>query len=313
MSTLPSIEVIDNIELSKDKRKNEKADYFGLGRKIIFEQKSLETDQTEKVQNKIDSYQDEDFFPLYYGERDISKIITYFPDEEKTKLEILTLITKQIEGVLSKANSQISSTENIFNLHDSTGILILLNDTVKILSPNIIAKRIVDRIREKKKTEDYRFNRIQYIIFISETHTYKGIPVLLRIEGPTTPDNDVNINEYLDYLVFSWGQYNGGEVAHCNAEQFNNTEFVEKKEKPKSKTKTRSDARIEWYNKVRYLKHLTDTQVLEHGEKIIDTISTYMMKGGPHLPIEQLGELFLQFGDFIEESNIRGLDLKEMK
>jgi hypothetical protein len=312
MSSLPSVEVIDDIELSKDKRKYKKADYFGLGRKIIFEQKSLETDQTEKVQSKIDSYQNEDFFPLYYCERDINKIIKHFPDEEKTNLEVLTLITKQIEGVLSKANSQISSTENMFNLHDSTGILILLNDTVKILSPNIIAKRIVDRIREKNKTDNYRFNRIQYVIFISETHTYKGIPILLRIEGPTAPENAVNINEYLDYFVFSWGQYNCGEVAHFNAEQFNNSEFVEKKEKVKTKPKTRSDVRIEWYKKVRYLKDLTDTQVLEHGNKIIDTISHYMLKGGPRLPIEQFGELALQFGDFIEESNIRGLDLKEM-
>ena len=157
MSIIPSVEVIDDIELSEENKKKEKADYLGLGGKIIFEQKAFETDQIDKIQKKVDKYQDEDFFPLFYGKRDINDILKHFPDEEKIRLEIYSLITRQIEGVLSKANGQIPSTEKIFNLKDSIGVLVLLNDSVTVLAPEVIAKRVSGRLGEKKKSGDYRF------------------------------------------------------------------------------------------------------------------------------------------------------------
>ena len=313
MSIIPSVEVIDDIELCKESQKEEKADYLGLGRRIIFEQKALETDQIDKIQEKIDNYQDEDFYPLFYGQRDINDILKYFPNEEKIKLEIYNLITKQIEKILSKANGQIPSTEKIFNLGSSTGVLILLNDTVNVLSPEVIAKRVSGRLGEKNKSGEYRFDRIQYVIFISETHKYKGeIPLILVIEGPTAPQSNKSINDYFDYLIYSWGQYNGGGVAHVAEEDFKWEDFKENSQK-KPPPKTRSDVRRAWYNQTRYMSNLSDEEVIQRGAKIIDTITPYVMKGGPCLPKEQLGELFLQFGDFMEEANLRGLDLKGME
>ena len=154
MSIIPSIEMIDDIELSKEDIKNKKADYFGLGRKIIFEQKVFETEQIEKIQNKIDQHREEDYFPLFYGQRDINDILKYFPDKEKFRLEIYNLITKQIEGVLSNANKQIPSTEKTFNLEKSVGVVVLLNDTVNVLAPEVIAKRVSGRLGEEKKPEN---------------------------------------------------------------------------------------------------------------------------------------------------------------
>ena len=102
-------------------------------------------------------------------------------------------------------------------------------------------------------------------------------------------------------------------MAHVDAENVNWEDFVESNGKTETRPNTRSEVRKAWYSQNPYLLNLSDTQVLQHGAKIIDTIRLYVMKGGPHLPKEQLGELFLQFGDFMEEANLRGLDLKEMK
>jgi hypothetical protein len=313
MSIIPSVEVIDDIELCTESRKEEKADYLGLGRRIIFEQKALETDQIDKIQSKIDKYQDEEFYPLFYGKRDINDILKYFPDEEKIKLEIYNLITKQIEGIFSKANKQIPSTEKIFNLDSSTGVLVLLNDTVNVLAPEVIAKRVSGRLGEKDKSGKYRFDRIQYVIFISETHKYKGeIPLILVIEGPTAPQNNKSINDYFEYLIYSWGHYNGGGVVHVGAEDLKWEDFKETSQ-AKPPPNTRSEVRMAWYSQTRYMSKLSDEEVIQHGAKLIETITPYVMKSGPSLPKEQLGELFLQFGDFMEEANLRGLDLKEMK
>ena len=313
MSIIPSVEVIDNIELSEENKKKEKADYLGLGRKIIFEQKAIETDQIDKIQEEIDKYQEEDFFPFFYGKRDIDDILKYFPDEEKIKLKIYNLITKQIEGILSKANGQIPSTEKIFNLERSIGVIVLLNDNVNVLAPEIIAKRVSGRLGEKRKSGEYRFNRIQYVILISETHKFKGkIPLILIIEGPTALKNNNSVNEYLDYLIYSWGYYNGGGVVYVNGENIKWEDFKEVS-KAKTRPNTRSEVRRAWYKDNPYLRNLSDTQLFKYGVKVIDTITPYFLKGGPRLPKEQLGEMTFKFGDFIEEINLRGLDLKEMK
>jgi hypothetical protein len=58
---------------------------------------------------------------------------------------------------------------------------------------------------------------------------------------------------------------------------------------------------------------LNDKKLLEYGSKLIEYITPYFLKGGPRLPVEQMGKMGFLFGDFIEETNFRGLDLKEMK
>jgi len=55
MSILPSIEVIDGL-LPHGKDGESIADYFGLGRRIILEQKAITTDQADKIQTEIDGY-----------------------------------------------------------------------------------------------------------------------------------------------------------------------------------------------------------------------------------------------------------------
>ena len=142
MLGLPSIENIDAIKLTAEERKEEKADYLGLGRSIIFEQKTITTDQADKVQSQIDLHINEDYFPLFYGERDINNLIKNFPNPEEINRRIYTQITKLLEGYLRKANNQIRSTSDLFGISQYSGVLIILNDKVKVLSPEIIIQRI---------------------------------------------------------------------------------------------------------------------------------------------------------------------------
>jgi hypothetical protein len=311
MSILPSIEIIDEIA-SNSNREGKIADYFGLGRKIIFEQKTITIDQADKIQKEIDKYQEEDYFPLFYGKRNIDQILKFFPEQDLFKRKIYNLITRLIEDYLSNSNKQVSSTEQLFVLSNTIGVLIILNDSVHVLSPEIIAHRVQHRLREKKHSDEFRFNRIQYVILISETHQFKGkVPLLLRIEGPTAKNEGV-VNEYLDYLSHSWAQYNGGELAQLSSKEFNWHDFEEVRQNG-DVPKTGSEARIEWYKQNRYLRLLSDARLIEYGARLIESITPYILKGGSQLPIEQLREMFFRFGDFIEETNYRGLDLKELK
>jgi hypothetical protein len=312
MSILPSIEMIDDL-LPDGKHGERIADYFGLGRKIIFEQKAITTDQADKIQREIDKYQDEDFFPLFYGKRDINEILKHFPDQYLVRQKIYNLITRVLEEYLSSANKQIPSTEALFGLQNTVGVLIILNDSIRVLSPEIIAHRINSRLLEKINSGEFRFNRVNYVVLISETHNFKGkMPLILTIEGPSISENKDIVSEYLQYLSVSWAHYNGGELAQLSVEEINWQDFKEAQKKI-DLPKTRSQERTEWYGYNPYLSPLTDEQLLEYGSKLIEAILPYVLKGGIQAPIQRVGEMFLQFGDFIEETNHRGVDLKEMK
>jgi len=313
MLQLPSIEDIDGIKLSVEERKNKIADYFGLGRSIIFEQKCINKDQSEKIQSEVEMHSEEDYYPYFYGERDIDLILQKFPDAENVKRRIYSKITKLLEDYLSSANKQIKSTSLLFKIPSHSGILIILNDKVKVLSPEIISNRIAQRLKEKDSKGILRFNEITHVLLISETHLYKGqVPISIQIEAPEAKNCSQKVSEYLDYIVYSWALFNGGNLARLeNTNNFFNS--LEEKQKPTQTKVTRSEERIIWYKKQRYMKSWSDDKVLEASAKLIKDLLPYITVGGSKMPANELAERMLAFSDFIEESNYRGLDLKGLK
>jgi hypothetical protein len=313
MLQLPSVEGIDGIDLSVEERKNRIADYFGLGRSVIFEQKCINQDQSDKIQSEVELHSKEDYYPHFYGERDIDLILEKFPDAENVKRRIYSKITKLLEDYLSSANKQIKSTSRLFNLTSHSGVLIILNDKVKVLSPEIISSRVAQRLKEKDSKGILRFNEIAYVLLISETHLYKGqVPTALQIEAPGAVNCSKKVSEYLDYIVYSWALFNGGSLDRLEGTNnfFNN---LEEKPEPAPTRVTRSEERRIWYQKKRYMKNWSDDTVLEASAKLIENIKPFVMKDGPKMPMNELADMILAFGDFIEESNYRGLDLKDLK
>ncbi|XIR74321.1 hypothetical protein AB2F51_21370 [Escherichia coli] len=152
MLSLPSIESIDSIELSEELRKEKKADYLGMGRKIIFEQKCITQEQSQKIELELEQYVNDENYPVFYGERDFNLVIKDLPNSEDIKNRVFVRITKLLESYLSQACKQIESSKNIFNLDNSVGVLVILNEKIKILSPDLVVYRLQQRMKEKKMT-----------------------------------------------------------------------------------------------------------------------------------------------------------------
>ncbi|EDQ1139349.1 hypothetical protein BZZ94_003785, partial [Salmonella enterica subsp. enterica serovar Agbeni] len=232
MLSLPSIESIDSIELSEELRKEKKADYLGMGRKIIFEQKCITQEQSQKIELELEQYVNDENYPVFYGERDFNLVIKDLPNSEDIKNKVFVRITKLLESYLSQACKQIESSKNIFNLDNSVGVLVILNEKIKILSPDLVVYRLQQRMKEKKDGE-YRFNSIDYIIFISETHEINGNPVVIILEGSNAAKNPAEINEYLNYIANGWAQFNGRNTMKIdNARDL----FINLEEKEESKS-----------------------------------------------------------------------------
>jgi len=311
MLSLPSVEGIDTISLSAANKKKKKADYLGMGRKVVFEQKCINQDQANKIQAEVAKYVEDENYPIFYGERDFNLVIDKLPNKEDIKRKALSQITRLLESYLSQANKQINSTQDIFNLDNPLGVLVILNEKVKILSPEVVASKLQQRMLEKRGFAP-RFKNIDYIIFVSETHQYKGVPCIVIIEGERANYFPTEVKEYIDYIVNSWAQYNGGGALEMeNKEHF----FSQLSEvtNPDSQPLTRSEARLKWYKENRYMINWTDEEVAKSAAEHIDSIQPHVMKGAAKLPDGELAEQMMIFGDYIEESNLRGLDVREFK
>lgn len=312
MSLLPSVEIIDELALPVPGDRPVLADYLALGRSIVIEQKTITADQSRKIQAELDAHSGEDYYPLFYGTRDMNLVLQRFPDADEVRRRLYTQITRLLEADLSKADKQIRSTASVFGLENHFGVLLILNDQVKVLSPEIIARRIQQRLGERNPEGELRFPEISLAILISETHLYRGqFPATVLIEGPATSASTI-VTEYLNYVVYAWAAFNGGTVLPVSEQDTFFDDLSETPEAVKERI-TRGEARRIWYRQNRYMEDWSDQQVLAAGARLSESIKPFVVKGGPKKSPEDLAEMMLTFGDFIEELNFRGLDLRAMR
>jgi hypothetical protein len=308
MLSLPSIEGVDNLPIGGGEKK---ADYLGMERKFVFEQKAITAEQASRIDREIEKYARDKNFPLFYGTRDINLVIDKLPNKDQIHRDIYSSITKILESYLSQANKQISSTKIILDISGSLGVLVILNENIRVLSPEVIATRIQQRLREERDGK-LRFSAIDYVLLFSETHTFQGRPIAVSIEGHGATNTSPEQAEYIRYIIHSWSQFNGGDCLEIKSGASFFDKLTEVKDVPPART-SRSEARVAWYREDRYMKSWSDEQVLKGAAKYVELIQPFVMKDGPKLPTTEMAEMMMEFGDFIEESNLRGLDLRDMR
>ncbi|MEX0299232.1 MAG: hypothetical protein AB3N28_09190, partial [Kordiimonas sp.] len=133
----------------------EKADYLVLNKALVLEIKNIESNPRHKVTSFIDELSEHPSYPMFYGARSLNQIFEHFEDPEELDQTVYRKISQQIEAVLKKANRQIQNTQKMLALEDAAGVVILCNDNVEILDPEIIATR-AGQFLHKKRGSVYR-------------------------------------------------------------------------------------------------------------------------------------------------------------
>jgi len=135
LATRPGAESIDKLPLTIAQRDAEKADYFLSNRKVICEVKSLQTDTEEKINHLLQPILDSEEAPVFYGEWKLDNVLKNITNGEEIKREIFDAVTSAIQALFRKANRQIRTTKQMFNLPLAGGALVVVNDLVHVLSP----------------------------------------------------------------------------------------------------------------------------------------------------------------------------------
>jgi len=170
LSNWGEAESIDELELSEEQEKGKRADYFFRGRTIIAELKALYEDTAPKIEQILEPYRETPEWPLLFGEQSIENVLQHLPNAHEIRGQIIDSITSSLEGAVENANRQIRTTKATFGVPDAGGLLIILNDAVDILSPDLIANRVRKTLSKRMPDKSLRFPHLSAVVVIGGAH-----------------------------------------------------------------------------------------------------------------------------------------------
>jgi hypothetical protein len=310
-------ECIDELALTLEQRRAKKADYFFDGRKVIGELKALYTDATAKVEAILAPYRETPEWPIFFGEQDLQKVLEHLPDGDRIGARIMEAITDSIEAVVEKANRQIRATKETFGLPDAGGLLIILNDAVDILSPDLVTQRVRSALNKRTSDGEPRFPHVSSVLLVGGAHytqmtpTLKVVPMLLV---PNTVPGEGLVEAFVRVLIEKWSAFEGLPLINIEPEIVPRLDFQRFSDDTKQPAGplTRQDYLSAMYQRHPYLRPLSEEQLLDFGNRALEDMALRLIKGAPKSPKEEIEQIMIRWSDFLDEAKHRGLDMKKL-
>jgi hypothetical protein len=317
-SQLPFAEAIGDPDLPPEDDKSKRADFLLENRKVIVEIKVLESDPEHKIHTEFKNHQEKDNYLLFYSVLEINKVFTHAPDGGQINHTLFYEISSSIEQSFRKADKQIGATKGILNCPDSMGLLVLINENISVLSPEIISCEISQLLAKTDDEGSPHFKNITSVWFIMESITLmtrKGDKLLpsIVIDGPRAAEQ-LELTSILNILQSKWAEFNGISNAPANIGKIADSNIISLSEIQKEHQQF-TPKQEQWrkqYSNNRYLKSLSDGEVLTHGARILFFMTPNFLKNGYKIPFDQMTQLMEAWTHFLEEAQIRGLNLKNM-
>lgn len=317
-SQLPFAEVIDDLKLPPEFDESKRADFLIENRKAIIEIKSLESDPEHKIHTELKNHQERDEYPLFYGEMELNNVLKHLPDGDDIKKKMFYKISRSIEQSFREADKQIRATKKILNCPDSIGLLVLLNEDISVLSPEVISCRVSQLLAKKDDDGSPHYKNITSVWFILENFslkTRKGNKLLpsIVIDG-LDATKQPELTNILDILQSNWAAFNGIPYVPASIDKITDSDFIRlsELEKEHQSRMPRHEMWRKQYRSKPYLNSLSDEAVLAHGARLLYFMTPHFLKDGHKLPFEQVAQFMEGWTHFLEEAKIRGLDLKKM-
>ncbi len=279
--------------------------------------KSLNADTEYKAAAIIEKQCERPEFPVFYQPWDSDKILNCLPDGEYVKERMVKAITTGLKKSLKKANKQIAVSKKMYDIQTAEGILVIINDSVEVLSPEIIAYRVSQLLEERAyPSGELLYSDIAVVLIVGGLHTIelgRGqelIPIVTVVNSYI--DEHEAAKEYTRWLQRKWAQFNGVPLIEHNIqpEDFRTS----KRDKPQpSRPRTLSDLWKEQYKRNSYLRHLSEDKLLNHSQKLHYEMMPYLLRGEHAKPSEERAQKLLELDTHImEEFNYRGLDFRKL-
>jgi hypothetical protein len=161
---MPDAEEIDTIAVEPSPLK--RADFLLDSRTIICEIKALETDTAPK----FNAFLKQQGFDLPPGEYDIRQLFGTRPDGDVLLAKATQLVATAVSDGLAEANRQIGDTKRLFGITAADGLVVILNGMVEVLGPQIVIKRVLERLEKLADDGTSYHGNIALVLYFSEKH-----------------------------------------------------------------------------------------------------------------------------------------------
>ena len=294
-----------------------KADFLAFARRLIVEIKALESDPSYKVDKIIEALRKRPEFPLFFGGRQVGKVLEHFPDAEVIRREIVDRATKQIIGALETADDQIGATRAHFGLRRAEGVVYILNDRIPLLDPNHIASAVV-RVLRKRTGRRFRYRDIAYVVVISEIHSLEtsvseeNLPII-EMKGPSARRFS-KADKRVSQLSRDWSVC-AGATAFFTGTMSGVNQFRFRERSTAMKGATTMKRHEYWrtqYRANRYLAALTEDDFWKHTAEIFHSMTPHFLKNGKKLSEPEISDLLIRWTHCLEEAELRNLDVRRL-
>jgi hypothetical protein len=318
MRSLPGAESIDELLKSSPHPGHRRADYLLEHRRVIAEVKTLKTDVSPKIDSEMNKHRKRKDFPLIYGTSTTDRILARLPDGDQINRRIYGAITRSVEDAVRSAEEQIEETRKLLDLPQAAGLLVLLNESIDVLSPEVVGHKVANLMR-RERTGRSSAPAVQFAWLLMESHVtplsqnLDAFPSIL-IDGAGS-DSFSWFNEIFGRLQEQWARRNYGALVQTSAKTLDGLKFHSgNRVKAPSPTHIRRQELWEReYDASRFLCDLNDEALLMHGAKVFADVTPYILKGGPKATSKDMESLMRAVTCFIREaSHYRALDLRKM-
>lgn len=315
--TIPSSECIDDLPQTQAQRAAKKADFFFANRRMVCEVKNLETDTTPKLKKLLEPLEKRPEWPRFYGAWELSKILRKFPDGAEINRRVFESTTSAINKAVADANRQIRATKQTFDLPRSGGFLVLANEAIALLSPEVIAHKVHRMLNKRMPDGAPQFPEINMVWMISEKHvtnfgtdTTGVVSLLLRQDIP----DPMHVEEFVESLQSQWAAFHNVPFKTVSGATLSDIEFQNNPnlEPLREQKPTFADAWRQDYETKPYLKDVSDRRLIRHASRLFAQVSAGLMKGSTEAERALTKRLMPEWTHFLHEVNRRGMDMRDI-
>lgn len=316
LSTLTEVENIDNLNMTQQQKDSSKADYFAENHQLVIELKSLETDTEHKIEKILEPHRSRPEFPDFYGKWQVSKILKHLPDGDEINKQVIEAVTSRLEKIYKKANRQIRTTKATFNSPNAQGLLIILNEKIDVLAPNVIFYRLVRMANKKHPDKSFQFPEIHYILLISEAHFAPAPNNAMGFLILHQPINNVSAfkhEKFLEGLTKKWTEFNNiplHKLGELKSLKDLNALSVAEYNKEQEKLIPRNESWRRYYKKNPYFRSYDEEMMRWMYKTIMSELAPSMLKGATQKQRDNRFFWNEVFTHFLEEVNHRGMDMR---
>lgn len=214
MLSTRGVESIDQLLKQSVIEGRQRADYLACNRRVVIEQKSIDVNPDYKIQRFLNTLASAGRLPGC-GQTDwtLAELLSKVgPDGSALFDELRERVTKVLDDIIAKADSQTRDTKQTFLIPEAIGIVIVLNEHAQHIFPDIAMVKLFDMLRKRRQNGELRYVHNQVIVLISEAHLINADDDATRFSMATIysdAGNEIPLaTTYTESLKQQWATFN---------------------------------------------------------------------------------------------------------